>query len=97
MRTTVVLDDDLIARAQELTGITEKSALLQVALKELLEGRAAMRLAHSPASHGRSTRSSYTTSVTAALRCAYSASRFAAAGAVCPAAVLSTGGNSSAR
>ena len=45
MRTTLVLDDDLLARAQELTGIQEKSALVRVALKELIEGRAAMRLA----------------------------------------------------
>ena len=29
MRTTITLDDDLLADAAELTGITEKSALVQ--------------------------------------------------------------------
>jgi Arc/MetJ family transcription regulator len=45
MRTTVTLDDDLIATAQEYTGITEKSALLRVALTALVEREAARRLA----------------------------------------------------
>jgi Arc/MetJ family transcription regulator len=45
MRTTVTLDDDLIAAAQEYTGITEKSALLRAALTALVEREAARRLA----------------------------------------------------
>jgi Arc/MetJ family transcription regulator len=45
MRTTVTLDDDLIAAAQEFTGITEKSALLRAALTALVEREAARRLA----------------------------------------------------
>ena len=32
MRTTVTLDDDLIAAAQEFTGLTEKSALIRAAI-----------------------------------------------------------------
>jgi Arc/MetJ family transcription regulator len=45
MRTTVTLDDDLIAAAQEYTGITAKSALLRAALTALVEREAARRLA----------------------------------------------------
>ena len=45
MRTTIVLDDDLLARAQELTGLTEKSALVRAALKALVERESARRLA----------------------------------------------------
>jgi Arc/MetJ family transcription regulator len=45
MRTTVTLDDDLVARAQKLTGIQEKPALLRAALKALVEREAARRLA----------------------------------------------------
>ena len=45
MRTTLVLDDDLIARAQELTGVQEKSALVRTALKRLIESQSARRLA----------------------------------------------------
>jgi Arc/MetJ family transcription regulator len=45
MRTTIVLDDDLIADAQELTGITEKSALVRAALQALVQREAARRLA----------------------------------------------------
>jgi Arc/MetJ family transcription regulator len=37
MRTTVTLDDDLIAAAQEYTGIMEKSALIGAALTALIE------------------------------------------------------------
>ncbi len=33
MRTTITLDDELMAKAQKLTGITEKSALIREALK----------------------------------------------------------------
>lgn len=45
MRTTVALDDDLLARAQELTGLSEKSALLREALKSLIQRESARRLA----------------------------------------------------
>ncbi len=45
MRTTITLDDELVARAEELTGITEKSGLVREALKALIEREAARRLA----------------------------------------------------
>jgi Arc/MetJ family transcription regulator len=45
MRTTVTLDDDLVRAAQEYTGITEKTALIRRALKELIHREASRRLA----------------------------------------------------
>lgn len=45
MRTTVTLDDDLVSKAREFSGIQETSALLQQALKSLVEREAARRLA----------------------------------------------------
>jgi Arc/MetJ family transcription regulator len=45
MRTTVVLDDDLLAEAQRLTGTTEKTALVRQALGALIERESARRLA----------------------------------------------------
>lgn len=45
MRTTVVIDDELLARAQELTGIEEKSALIREALKSIIAREAGRRLA----------------------------------------------------
>jgi Arc/MetJ family transcription regulator len=45
MRTTISLDDDLVAAAQALTGVQEKSALVRVALKALVERETARRLA----------------------------------------------------
>jgi len=45
MRTTVTLDDELLAQAQEHTGVKEKSALVNLALKALVEREAARRLA----------------------------------------------------
>ena len=45
MRTTVTVDDELIAKAAELTGVTEKSALLRESLKALIERESARRLA----------------------------------------------------
>ena len=45
MRTTISLDDDLLAAAQALTGVQEKSALVRLALKELVERETARRLA----------------------------------------------------
>ncbi len=45
MRTTLVLDDDLLAEAQAYTGVTEKVALVREALKALIERESARRLA----------------------------------------------------
>ena len=45
MRTTLALDDDLLANAQSLTGLTEKSSLIREALKALIERESARRLA----------------------------------------------------
>lgn len=45
MRTTLALDDDLVARAQELTKIKEKSALVREALTALIQRESAGRLA----------------------------------------------------
>ena len=45
MRTTVTLDDALVARAQFLTGVKEKSALINAALTALVQREAARRLA----------------------------------------------------
>jgi Arc/MetJ family transcription regulator len=44
MRTTIALDDDLVATAQSYTGITEKTALIREALKSLIQREAAQRL-----------------------------------------------------
>ena len=45
MRTTIALDDELVAEAVFLTGITEKSALVREGLKALIERESARRLA----------------------------------------------------
>jgi Arc/MetJ family transcription regulator len=45
MRTTVTLDDDLLADAQRYTGITERSSLIREALTRLIQQEAARRLA----------------------------------------------------
>jgi Arc/MetJ family transcription regulator len=45
MRTTLALDDELIAKAQALTGLKEKSALVREALTALIERDSARRLA----------------------------------------------------
>ena len=45
MRTTVVLDETLVAEAQRLTGTSEKSALVREALRALIERESARRLA----------------------------------------------------
>ncbi|MDR3098423.1 MAG: type II toxin-antitoxin system VapB family antitoxin [Paraburkholderia sp.] len=46
MRTTIALDDDLIAKAQAYTGLEEKTALVREALKALIQREAARRLAN---------------------------------------------------
>ncbi|MDO8894894.1 type II toxin-antitoxin system VapB family antitoxin [Nitrosomonas sp.] len=45
MRTTIVLDDELLEKAQALTHVQEKSALVKEALKALIERESARRLA----------------------------------------------------
>jgi Arc/MetJ family transcription regulator len=45
MRTTIALDDDLVAKAQRLTGIEEKAALIREALKLLIARESAKRIA----------------------------------------------------
>jgi len=45
MRTTIALDDELIRQAQQYTGITEKAALIKLALTQLVQREAARRLA----------------------------------------------------
>jgi Arc/MetJ family transcription regulator len=45
MRATVALDDELVRKAQELSGETERSALLRKALKALIHVEASRRLA----------------------------------------------------
>ncbi len=45
MRTTLALDDDLLAQAQSITGLQEKSTLVREALKALIERESARRLA----------------------------------------------------
>ena len=45
MRTTLALDDQLLAQAQQFTGLQEKSALVREALKALIERESARRLA----------------------------------------------------
>jgi Arc/MetJ family transcription regulator len=45
MRTTLTLDDELLAKAQEFTGLAETSAIVREALKALVEREAARRLA----------------------------------------------------
>lgn len=45
MRTTVTLDDDLIARAQELTGRSEVSSVVRMSLELLVRLESGRRLA----------------------------------------------------
>ncbi|MEE9356023.1 MAG: type II toxin-antitoxin system VapB family antitoxin [Methylococcaceae bacterium] len=45
MRTTLNIDDDLYAKAVELSGVHEKTALLRESLKALIERESARRLA----------------------------------------------------
>ncbi len=45
MRTTLNLDDDLLAEAQRLTGTREKSVLVREGLRALIERESARRLA----------------------------------------------------
>jgi Bacterial antitoxin of type II TA system, VapB len=45
MRTTLALDDELVAKAQAFTGLKQKSSLVREALKALIERESARRLA----------------------------------------------------
>ncbi len=45
MRTTLALDDDLLAQAIALTGMAEKTALVREALRALIQRESAKRLA----------------------------------------------------
>jgi Arc/MetJ family transcription regulator len=45
MRTTLALDDELVSKAQEYTGIVEKTALVREGLKALIERESYRRLA----------------------------------------------------
>lgn len=45
MRATVALDDELVRKAQEFSGITERTALLRESLKALIHISASRRLA----------------------------------------------------
>jgi Arc/MetJ family transcription regulator len=45
MRTTITLDDELVKRAKELSGIDETSALIRTALTSLVQKESARRLA----------------------------------------------------
>lgn len=45
MRATVALDDELVLKAQEISGVTERTALLRMALKSLIHLESSRRLA----------------------------------------------------
>lgn len=51
MRTTLIIDDGLIERARELTGIQEKTALVRAGLEALIAREAGKRLAALGGSH----------------------------------------------
>ena len=45
MRTTLIIDDALLARAQELSGLREKTAVLHAGLQALIARESSRRLA----------------------------------------------------
>ena len=45
MRTTVILDDELVEKARQLTGTKEKTSLLHAGLHALIERESSRRLA----------------------------------------------------
>ena len=45
MRTTINLDDQLVIRAQRITGVQERTALIHEGLRALIERESARRLA----------------------------------------------------
>ncbi len=46
MRTTLVLDDELLSKVEEYTGLTEKTVIVREAMKALIERESAHRLAN---------------------------------------------------
>ena len=45
MRTTLNVDDELVAKASELTGVDERTALIRMGLEALIAQKSAQRLA----------------------------------------------------
>lgn len=45
MRTTLIIDEELVEQARELTGIEKKTALVRAGLEALIAREAAVRLA----------------------------------------------------
>jgi Arc/MetJ family transcription regulator len=45
MRTTLIIDDELLAKAQQLSGLEEKTAVLHAGLEALIARESARRLA----------------------------------------------------
>jgi Arc/MetJ family transcription regulator len=45
MRTTLIIDDELLSKAQELSGLREKTAVLHAGLRALISRENARRLA----------------------------------------------------
>jgi Arc/MetJ family transcription regulator len=45
MRTTLIIDDELLSKAQELSGLREKTAVLHAGLQALISRENARRLA----------------------------------------------------
>jgi len=45
MRTTLNMDDELVAKASELTGVQERTALVRMGLEALIAQKSAHRLA----------------------------------------------------
>jgi len=45
MRTTLIIDDELLSKAQELSGLREKTAVLHAGLRALISRESARRLA----------------------------------------------------
>lgn len=50
MRTTITIDDALLAQAAEYSGLTETSAIVRLALRDYISGEASRRLARMGAS-----------------------------------------------
>jgi Arc/MetJ family transcription regulator len=45
MRTTLVLDDELLGKVEEYTGLSDKTTIVREAMKALIERESARRLA----------------------------------------------------
>ncbi len=46
MRTTLIIDDELLSKAQRLSGLKEKTAVVHAGLEALIARESARRLAH---------------------------------------------------